>query len=106
MKNREILQKIVRHIDKIQQYCQGKDYQSFCEDTQLVEACVFNLSQMGELINRLDDAFTEQYAEIPWHQIRGLRNRIIHDYDGVNLKLVWEIIETDLEKLRGQLLSI
>ncbi len=37
---------------------------------------------------------------------RGLRNRIIHDYDGVNLKLVWEIIETDLEKLREQLLSI
>ena len=97
MKNREILQKIVKHIDKIQQYCQGKDYQSFCEDTQLVEACVFNLSQMGELINRLDDAFIEQYAEIPWHQIRGLRNRIIHDYDGVNLKLVWEIIEIDLE---------
>ena len=61
---------------------------------------------MGELINRLDDAFTEQYAEIPWHQIRGLRNRIIHDYDGVNLKLVWEIIEIDLEELREQLLSI
>ena len=37
---------------------------------------------------------------------RELRNRIIHDYDGVNLKLVWEIIETDLEKLREQLLSI
>ena len=37
---------------------------------------------------------------------RGLRNRIIHDYEGVNLKLVWEIIEIDLEKLRGQLLSI
>ncbi len=37
---------------------------------------------------------------------RGLRNRIIHDYDGVNLKLVWEIIEIDLEELREQLLSI
>ena len=37
---------------------------------------------------------------------RGLRNRIIHDYDGVNLKLVWEIIEMDLEELREQLLSI
>lgn len=37
---------------------------------------------------------------------RGLRNRIIHDYEGVNLKLVWEIIEIDLEKLRELLLSI
>ncbi len=37
---------------------------------------------------------------------RGLRNRIIHDYDGVNLKLVWEIIEIDLEELREQLLAI
>lgn len=61
---------------------------------------------MGELVNRLDDDFLEKNATIPWHQIRGLRNRIVHDYEGVNLKLVWEILENDLPELREEILEI
>ena len=50
----------------------------------LVEACVFNLSQIGELVRHLDRDFIEQHSDVPWAQMRGLRNRIIHDYEGVN----------------------
>ena len=65
----------------------------------LVEACVFNLSQIGELVRHLDNEFIELHSELPWAQIRGLRNRIIHDYEGVNLNLVWEIISYDIPRL-------
>ena len=50
----------------------------------LAEACVFNLSQIGELVRYLDRDFIEQHSDVPWAQMRGLRNRIIHDYEGVN----------------------
>ena len=103
MKNRTILLKLIEHIDKIQGYCKDDSYESFSKNSQLVEACVFNLSQMGEMVNRLDDSFIEKYNTIPWHQIRGLRNRIIHDYEGVNLHLVWEVIENDLPELKDML---
>lgn len=106
MKNRTILLKLVEYIDKIQSYCNEKTYETFSENSQLVEACVFNLSQMGEMVNRLDDEFIESYIAIPWYQIRGLRNRIVHDYEGVNLYLVWEIIENDLPELKEELLKI
>ena len=47
-----------------------------------------------------------QYKDIPWKQVYGLRNRIVHDYEGVNLKLVWEIICDDIPELREKLVKI
>lgn len=100
MRNEERIQHMLIHIDKIETYCRGKSFSDFVSDTMLTEACVFNLSQIGELVHGLDDSFIEAHDTIPWIEIYGLRNRIVHDYDGVNLKLVWEIITGDLSELR------
>jgi len=72
----------------------------------MVEACVFNLSQIGELVNKLDKEYVLKCNEIPWFKMRGLRNRIVHDYEGVNLNLIWEIIDMDIVVLREQLLKL
>ena len=106
MRNKIIVEKLIAYSDKILRYCEGIDYNSFCSDSKLVEACVFNLSQMGELANRVDDDFAKAHPDIPWRYIYGLRNRIVHDYEGVNLQLIWEIIEDDLEPLRKSLKEI
>lgn len=81
-------------------------YEQFCADIKLVEACVFNLSQMGELANRVDSDFALDHPSIPWHSLYGLRNRIVHDYEGVNLQLIWEIIDGDLAPLLDALTQI
>ena len=47
----------------------------------------------------MDSDFTQKHADIPWHALYGLRNRIVHDYEGVNLRLIWEIIDGDLQPL-------
>lgn len=106
MRNNIIVGKLIAYADKILGYCAGLSYEQFCADSKLVEACVFNLSQMGELANRVDDDFAEQHPQIPWRYIYGLRNRIVHDYEGVKLQLIWEIIDGDLEQLRNDLLKI
>ena len=67
---------------------------------------MLNLSQMGELANRIDDDFAQAHAEIPWRLLYGLRNRIVHDYEGVNMQLIWEIIHDDLIPLRDALTRI
>lgn len=106
MRNNIIIKKMINYIDKISAYCENCDYESFSSDSILTEACVFNLSQLGELATKLDKEFTEQYNNIPWNQMRGLRNKIVHDYEGVNLLLVWEIISCDLPELKQLLISI
>ena len=72
----------------------------------LVEACVFNLGQLGEVANKIEEEYEEAHPEIPWRQIYGLRNRIIHDYEGINLNLIWEIIKEDLPDLYARLLRL
>ena len=99
MRNNVIVAKLIGYAQKVLGYCEGLNYEQFCADTKLIEACVFNLSQMGELANRLDSDFTQKHADIPWHALYGLRNRIVHDYEGVNLSLIWEIIDGDLQPL-------
>lgn len=99
MKNEVILQKMYAYVTKILRYCDGYTYDRFSSDSKLVEACVFNLSQLGELCRNADDQYVAEHSEIPWKAMYGLRNRIVHDYEGVNLKLVWDIISEDLPLL-------
>lgn len=103
MRNEVIVQKLQGYTEKILAYCEGMTYEEFCRDTKLVEACVFNLSQMGELANRIDADYAESHPAIPWRLLYGLRNRIVHDYEGVNLRLIWEIIRDDLPELKAEL---
>lgn len=106
MKNKVIIEKIIKYTDKIIDYTKNCTYESFFGNTILVEACVFNLSQIGELANKLDDEFEKANNHIPWRVLYGLRNRIVHDYEGVNLVLIWDIITGDLPGLREQLQDV
>lgn len=103
MKNEIILQKMYQYIIKLIEYCTDYTYERFMADTKLVEACVFNLIQLGELCRIAEDSVLQAYPEIPWREMYGLRNRIVHDYEGVNLRLVWEIISEDVPKLRNMI---
>jgi uncharacterized protein with HEPN domain len=67
----------------------------------------FNVLQIGELSrNALNDDFKDAHPEIPWRQMYGLRNRIVHDYEGVRLKIVWDTITQDFKPVRDQLQTI
>lgn len=72
-----------------------------------VEATVFNLMQIGELAKTsLSDDTKEQIISIPWRQIYGMRNRIVHGYDGVNMLIVWETVSEDIPQLNRELAKI
>ena len=106
MKHKIMIGKIAVCIDKVLRYCEGASYDDFSVNPQLIEACVFNLSQIGELANKVDDEFKASHVDVPWKKLYGLRNRIIHDYEGVNFLLIWSIIKDDLPKLKEQIEAI
>ena len=92
MKNKLIVEKILKYISKLLEYTKDTEYTSFVNNSILVEACVFNLSQIGELANKIDKEFEESNPSIQWRVMYGLRNKIVHDYEGVNLVLIWDIV--------------
>lgn len=103
MKNKIIIEKILKYISKILEYTKNTEYDDFINNSMLVEACVFNLSQIGELANKIDKAFEDNHSSIPWRILYGLRNKIVHDYEGVNLILIWDIVKEDLPELNAQI---
>jgi uncharacterized protein with HEPN domain len=107
MSNRPIkllLSDILDAIDRIPQYIEGLSFDSFSEDQKTIDAVVRNLEIIGEAANRLPDEFKEKHPEVEWYKVVGLRNRIIHDYFGIDLKIIWQIIHSDMPMLR-QILS-
>lgn len=106
-RDRHILRKLINHIDHTLEYCEGVDFDAFVNNRMLQEACVFNVLQIGEFSrNALNDDFKDAHPEIPWRQMYGLRNRIVHDYEGVRLKIVWDTITQDFKPVRDQLQTI
>lgn len=93
MKNKDklILQKMINYIHEIQEFINGYSHEEFNNDKKTINACVFNLSQIGELAGKLSKEITKENSNIEWRGLKGLRNRIVHDYEGVNLNMVWRI---------------
>ncbi|MCI8920959.1 HepT-like ribonuclease domain-containing protein [Oscillospiraceae bacterium 21-37] len=104
-KDMAVLKKILHHIESIIRYCSDcRSLESFSSDTMRLEATVFNLMQIGELAKvSLSDEAKAQIRTIPWQQIYGMRNRIVHGYSGVNMQIVWDTVSEDIPSLRKEL---
>lgn len=100
----QIVQKITAHIQRTLSYCSGVSQEQFMADRMLQEACIFNILQVGELAARvIEYGLDKGHPEIAWRPMRGMRNRIVHDYDGVRLDTVWDTIQKDLPDLLKKL---
>ncbi len=108
MKSKDIitLTKILKYIDEINLFIANYSHEEFRNDRKTINACVFNLSQIGELAGKISDELQAEYSNIEWRGIKALRNRIVHDYDGVNLNMVWEFLTTELKELEQLLKDI
>jgi uncharacterized protein with HEPN domain len=76
------------------------------QEQMVFNACLNQLAQIGEQANKLSLIIQQNYPQIPWQQIRGFRNRVIHEYAGVDTELVFEIIQVQLPLLTAQLIPI
>ena len=71
-----------------------------------IDAVVRNLEVLGEAARQMPEVFIAQHPEVPWRVIAGLRNRIVHDYFGLDLEIIWQIISQDLSPLKNQLKAL
>lgn len=100
------LSHILDAIMEIEQYTNGTDFDVFQHNSMMFNASIRQLEIVGEAANRLSGALREQYSDIEWPQIIGLRNLLIHAYFGVNPLIVWEIIQNHLPVLKAKIIEI
>lgn len=106
MSNRDLtllLEDMLESALKIKRYTTNLNFDSFLNDDKTIDAVVRNFEIIGEAANRLDPDFRIVNSEIEWNRIRGFRNRIVHDYFGIDYEIVWTIIENDIENLIEQI---
>jgi len=94
-----LLEDILESAEKIIAYTQNLSYDDFIGDNKTIDAVVRNFEIIGEAASRLPDEFKDSHIEIDWHKLRGLRNRIIHHYFGIDYSIIWSIKESFLEDL-------
>ena len=90
-------------ISKIERYIAGLSHDQFLADDLRKDAVARNLEIIGEAVRQMPDAFKQSHANVPWAQIAGLRNRIVHDYFGLDWEIIWHVIERELPELKSQL---
>lgn len=98
-----LLEDIVGAILKIERYTAGMDQEAFRQDEKTVDAVVRNLEIEGEAARQMPEELAARHPGVPWRQISGLRNRIVHDYFGLDLEIIWQVIQHDLPQLKAAL---
>ncbi len=94
-----LLDDMFQSAQKIKRYIAGLDFDSFISDEKTMDAVVRNFEVIGEAANRVDPGFKDANPEIEWKRIRGFRNRIVHEYFGIDYEIVWQIIEEYIDEL-------
>ena len=96
------LEHIKESIERIEDYTKNMSQEKFLNNTETQDAVIRRIEIIGEAAKNIPTHFKSKVSAIEWPEIAGMRNRLIHEYFGVDLNLVWETLKTDLPKLKTQ----
>jgi len=97
------IEDIIDAINKIESYIQGLNFQTFKSSGITIDAVIRNIEVIGEAANHIPLKIRKKYFDIPWDQMRGIRNIMAHEYFGVDFKIVWYTAKKHLVPLRSKL---
>ena len=100
---RDYLQDILEAIDESTEFTNDISFEMFVRDRMTVNAVVRSLEVMGEAATRIPDHLRSRAPGVPWKYMAVMRNKLIHEYFGVDLSIVWTFIKTELPPLRPEI---
>jgi uncharacterized protein with HEPN domain len=98
-KTRKLLEQILMFAKRTKKRISNITLEAFLNDEYLQDAVLYCLGQMGETASRVPDDEQEKYPDVFWNQMIGLRHRVFHDYEALNLSIVYEITQEPTEQL-------
>ncbi len=102
--DRERLEDILQAVERIEEQA-SKGKKSFLEDELVQVWMIHHLQIIGEAVARISHKTKNDHPDIPWKQISGMRNILVHDYFGIDIQIVWGVIEKDIGSLKRTIVS-
>lgn len=100
---RVYLEDILTSILRIEDYVKGLNFESFSKDQKTIDAVIRNLEIIGEAAKNIPESFSEKHSKMPWREMVSMRNKVIHEYFGVDVSILWQTTREDLPKLKTQI---
>ena len=95
------IEDIITAVEKVEKYTAGMIKEDLIKNELVQDAVVRNLEVIGEAVKKIPEDVRSQYEDIPWRKIAGLRDILIHEYFGINMNIVWDVIENKLKPLKA-----
>jgi len=95
----DYLADIIEAIEDIRSFVDELDYDAFSNDKKTVNAVIRSLEVIGEAVKKIPTELRQEHPGLPWKEIAGTRDKLIHEYFGVDLQIIWETIQSDLDAL-------
>ncbi len=102
-KGREIsdyIDDIIAAVSEVEDFTRGMSYETFASDKKTINAVIRSLEILGEAAKHIPASFRQKHRDIPWSKMAGMRDVLIHDYMGVDLKTVWKVSQERLLELK------
>jgi uncharacterized protein with HEPN domain len=100
------LDDILEAVGKIAIYTENLKFEEFVSDTKTIDAVIRNLEIIGEATRRIPEGIRTRHGEIEWHKIIGLHNILAHEYSGIDLEIIWEVIKEKLPLFGQQIMQV
>lgn len=96
----DYIEDIIDAMDKAMNFVKNISYEEFTRDDKTIFAVIRALEIIGEAVKNIPDDIRKNYPEIPWKDIAGMRDKVIHEYFGVNLRIVWKTVKERIPPLK------
>lgn len=106
MKNREYrdyIQDILDSVEDIEHFIKGMNFEEFIKDKKTINAVVRSIEIIGEATKKIPKLLRDKHPDIPWKRMSGMRDKMIHEYFGVDIEILWRAAKEDIPRLKEKI---